>query len=43
MKSFLAACAACAVISVVAFYGLHETSWANSGERQSSPGSVRLD
>ena len=43
MKSFLAACAAIAVISVVAFYGLHETRWANAGEWQSSTSSVRLD
>ena len=43
MKSFLAACAAIAVISVAAFYGLHETRWANSGETQVSPSSVRLD
>ena len=43
MKAFLAACVVIAVISVVSYYGLLETRWANSGEWQSATSSVRLD
>ena len=43
MKSFLAACVAIVAISVIAYFGLHETRWANSGEWQSATSSVRLD
>ena len=43
MKAFLAACVAIVVLSVVSYYGLHETRWANAGEWQSATSSVRLD
>ncbi|CUH51266.1 MULTISPECIES: hypothetical protein [Shimia] len=41
MKTFFMACVAVAVISVVAYYGLHEAGFATSD--QASGSSVRLD
>lgn len=41
MKMFYLACAAIAVISVAAYYGLHEVGFSTSD--QASGGSVRLD